>query len=479
MPSFFSRKKQEIGHGKFIAKHSSKVRLIILAIFILAFLAGSLDYPAIWDKAADYLNSEISLGLPHFYKLPFRLGLDLQGGTHLVYQADLSSIEEKERSGSMDGIRDVIERRVNLFGVAEPLVQINKAGDSYRLIVELPGVKDIHQAIKMIGETPYLEFKEERTQQETDDILGRQQAGDEKAKQLDPYFKSTSLTGRYLKKSQLEFDQTTYEPQVGLEFNDEGAKLFSDITSRNVGKRVAIYLDGAPITTPVVQEAIAGGRAQITGNFTAEEAKQLVGRLNAGALPVPITLISQQSVGASLGKISLTQSLKAGLIGLIAVVLFMIIYYRLPGILGVITLGIYGILVLAIFKLIPVTLTLSGIAGFIMSLGMAVDANVLIFERMKEELKAGRSFEGSISEGVKRAWPSIRDGNLTTLITTLILFWFGSSVIKGFALTLSIGVLVSMFTAMVITRIFLKLFIGGRLERVSWLFKGALRNKQD
>ncbi len=440
----------------------SNVRLLVLVIFVLAILAGSLDYPLIWDKAVDYLNSNIGLGLPHFYKLPFRLGLDLQGGTHLIYEANLSDIEEKERQDSMNGIRDVIERRVNIFGVTEPLVQINKVKDSYRLIVELPGVKDIHQAINMIGETPYLEFKEERSQEEAEDILKRQEEGDEEAQKLDPYFKNTSLDGRYLKKSLLEFDQTTYEPHIGLEFNDEGAKIFGDITSKNVGKRVAIYLDGFPISIPVVQEPITGGRAQITGDFTIDEAKKLVQRLNAGALPVKIALISQQSIGASLGEDSLTRSLRAVLIGLIAVALFMIIYYRLPGVLAVMALAVYAILVLAIFKLIPVTLTLAGIAGFILSLGMAVDANVLIFERMKEELKSGRSRGGSISEGFKRAWPSIRDGNVSTLITAAILFWFGTSMIKGFALTLFIGVLVSMFTAIIITKTFLRLVYAHR-----------------
>lgn len=433
------------------SKQKSNIRLIVFLIFVLAILAGSLDYPVIWDKAADYLNNNLGLGIPHFYKLPFRLGLDLQGGTHLIYQADLSGIEEKERQDSMEGIRDVIERRVNLFGVTEPLVQINKSKDSFRLIVELPGVKDIHQAIDMIGETPYLEFKEERPQEE----LEKLQEGE------DP-FKNTELTGRYLKGAQLTFDQNTYQPQVSLEFSDEGAKLFADITTRNIGKRVAIYLDGFPISVPIVQEAITGGKAQITGDFTLDEAKKLVQRLNAGALPVPITLISQQSVGASLGEISLAKSLRAALIGLIAIAVFMVFYYRLPGVLAVIALAIYIVIILAIFKLIPVTLTLAGIAGFILSVGMAVDANILIFERMKEERRAGKGWGGSISDGFKRAWPSIRDGNISTLITAIILFWFGTSIIKGFALTLFFGVLFSMFTAVIVTRTFLRLLYVNR-----------------
>lgn len=470
MGILYSREKPEK------SQQASKVRWLVLGIFVLAILAGSLDYPVLWDKAADYLNyqfEQLKLGIkiPHFYKLPFRLGLDLQGGTHLIYEANLSEIEEKERQDSMEGIRDVIERRVNLFGVAEPLIQINRVKESYRLIVELPGVKDIHEAIDMIGETPYLEFKEELSQEEIDAILKLQEESEEEMPPID-LFNSTLLTGRHLKKAQLEFDQTTYTPQISLEFNDEGAELFGEITERNVGKRVAIYLDGYPISIPRVHEAIIGGRAQITGDFTLEEAKKLVQRLNAGALPVPINLISQQSIGASLGEISLNKSLKAILFGLIAVALFMIFYYRLPGILAVIALVIYTCLILAIFKLIPVTLTLAGIAGFILSVGMAVDANVLIFERMREELKSGKSLGGSISDGFKRAWPSIRDGNISTLITAIILFWFGTSVIKGFALTLFFGVLTSMFTAIVITKTFLKLFVRGKIEKLKWLYGG-------
>lgn len=446
----------------------TKIRVLVLVVFVLAILAGSLNYPNLWDKAADFINSKIDVGIPHFHKLPFRLGLDLQGGTHLIYQADLSGIEEKDRDGSMDGVRDVIERRVNLYGVAEPVVQINKIGENWRLIVELPGVKDVHQAIAMIGETPYLEFKEERTEEEAQEILDAQEKGEREEE--DPYFKYTGLTGRYLKGAQLEFDQTTYQPHIALEFNDEGGELFAEITGRNVEKQIAIYLDGVPISAPVVQETITGGKAQISGKFTVDEAKQLVQRLNAGALPVPITLISQQSVGASLGKDSLERSLRAAITGIIAVILFLLIYYRLPGILAAVALAVYIVLVLSIFKLIPVTLTLAGVAGFILSVGMAVDANVLIFERMKEELRSGKSLGGSIDEGFRRAWPSIRDGNVSTIITALILYGFGTSVIKGFALTLFIGVLISMFTAIVVTRTFLRLFVGGKIEKWKWVF---------
>jgi len=442
----------------------------VLIIFILTIIAGSLDYPVIWDKSVSWINGKIGTNIPKFYKLPFRLGLDLQGGTHLIYQADLSNIDAKERDVSLEGIRDVIERRVNLFGVAEPIVQINRSGESYRLIVDLPGVTDVKSAIDMIGATPYLEFKEQREQAETDEILKRQKEGSSEAANIDPYFKPTQLTGRFLKKAQLAFDQTTNNPHVSLEFTDEGGKIFAELTKRNVGKILAIYLDGAPISTPRVQEEISGGKAQITGNFTLEEAKQLAQRLNAGALPVPIALISQQSIGASLGHDSLVESLKAGIIGFLAILLFMIVFYRLSGFFASLSLIIYVIFLLALFKLIPVTLSLSGIAGFLLSMGMAVDANILIFSRTKEELKAGRNFFDALESGVKRAWPAIRDGNFTTILVGLILFIFGTSFVKGFALTLIIGNIVNIFSAIFITNYFLRSFLGTNLEKIKKLW---------
>jgi len=470
MGLFIKKTKSEIEKTGFIGRKTSKIRLIVLGIFILAILAGSLNYPVLWDKGIDWLNSNLSVGLPHFYKLPFKLGLDLQGGTHLVYQADLSNIDETERDASLDGIRDVIERRVNLFGVAESIVQINKSGGSFRLIVDLPGVTDVFEAIKMIGATPYLEFKEQREQAETDAILKKQEEKDPEALKLDPYFSPTALTGRYLKDAQIAFDQTTNEPHVGLEFTDEGGKIFAELTKKNIGKVLAIYLDGAPISIPRVQEEISGGKAQITGNFTITEAKELAQRLNAGALPVPINLISQQNIGASLGHASLTQSLKAGLIGFLAILLFMIVFYRLSGFFASLSLIIYVIFLLAVFKLIPVTLTLAGIAGFLLSMGMAVDANILIFSRTKEELKAGRNFLDALSNGIKRAWPSIRDGNFTTILVGVILFIFGTSFVKGFALTLILGNLISMFSAIVITNYFIKLFWGTNPEKSNKLW---------
>ncbi|MFH1671575.1 MAG: protein translocase subunit SecD [Candidatus Portnoybacteria bacterium] len=453
---------------------------IILVIFLVAVLAAFFDAPAIWDKGINWINGYVGAEiLPQSYNRPFKLGLDLQGGTHLVYEADLAGLLEKDKSASMQGVKDVIERRVNLFGVAEPVVQVNKVGESYRLIVELAGVKDAFQAIRMIGQTPALDFRVERPQKEAEEILNRQTEIKEKIEKgeglsleeesiliKDPLFEQTPLTGRFLEGSQLQFDQTTGQAQVGLDFDDEGGKIFEELTRENIGKRIAIYLDGVPISVPVVQEAISGGKAQITGSFNLAEAKELAQRLNAGALPVPINLISQQTIGASLGKISLDKSLQAAVWGFVAVLLFMIFYYRLPGLMAGLSLVIYIVLVLAILKLIPVTLTLAGIAGFILSVGMAVDANVLIFERFKEEFKSGKSLGGSIDEGFSRAWPAIRDGNTSTLITSLILYIFATGLVRGFALTLGIGVLVSMFSAIFVTKNFLRFFVGKKIEGI-------------
>lgn len=626
--------------------------------------------------------------LPKVKEVPFRLGLDLSGGTSLTYDADLSAIPVKDRLDAVQGARDVIERRVNMFGVSEPNVQINKtAQGNYQVSVELAGVKDVNQAIKMIGETPLLQFKEvndqrrELTEQEKKDLaafnkkaetkagdalgkvlsggnfselakkfsedentkdkggslgwlsskenpeiiaivekltvgqtnsnlqktssgyeivkledkraktqdgkavtevkaahllicytgttgcesgLDKQQALDKIKKLKDQAntknftdlvkqnstepgardsggelgwfgsgsmvkefetaattmkkgqisdvvetefgyhliykedersvtdyklshilvktrsaadilgstdeWKTTELTGKYLKRATVQFNPQDNSPEVSLDFDSEGAKIFETITGRNINKPVAIFLDGYIISQPNVSQKITGGQAVISGRFDLVEAKTLAQRLNAGALPVPVSLVNQQTIGASLGQSSVDNSMKAGLIGLGLVALFMIIFYRLPGLLSVLALGLYGLLVLSIFKLWPVTLTLSGIAGFILSIGMAVDANVLIFERMKEELRAGKPLGNAINEGFTRAWPSIRDGNYTTLITCFILTQFLTGSIKGFAITLALGILVSMFSAIVVTRNLLRLMITPKFAEMTWLF---------
>lgn len=656
-----------------------KRALLVLALFLVA---GSISYPQGANWLIGRVNALMGAKIPSV-DFPVVLGLDLQGGTHLEYVADLSKVEDKDRASAMDGVRDVIERRVNQMGVSEPTVLTTKSGDQWRLTIELAGVRDINQAIKMIGETPILEFREENpdagralTPDETkamdaenaarvkiaEDVLARVQSSasfDEVARDVqkdhgyvsdaieagwlsenpayaallttlqgqptglvksvvdddaglfavvdikekremgtevrashiliqwsgasrssatstkdearvliekiaseatpenfdalarrysqepgatesagdlgwfkkgdmveafenatfpletgkisgivetefgfhlikktgdrpsedvratliaitkqqssdivdsEPY-KRTDLTGKHLQRATLDFDQQTGSAQVTLQFDGDGSKLFAEITRRNIGKPVAIYLDGTPISIPTVQNEIPSGQASISGNFTIQEAKELAQRLQAGALPVPISLVAQQSVGPVLGAESVSASLAAGLYGFLLVIIFMALFYRLPGVVSVLALVSYGAIVVALFKVIPVTLSLSGIAGFILSIGMAVDANVLIFERLKEELRAEKPMGTAIDDAFARAWPSIRDGNMTTLIVCVVLFLFTSSLIKGFALTLSIGILASMFSAIVITKVLLKLVaLTPLVRKVPWLF---------
>ena len=387
---------------------------------------------------------------------PFHLGLDLSGGSYLLYKADISQLPADQVGDSMDALRDVIERRINLFGVSEPVVGVqtsNLGGEKeHRLSIELPGVTDIAEAIKTIGQTPFLEF---RTQSDAPQNVTV--GADGKAViDANQNFLPTELTGKYLKHAQLTFNQSTGAPEVSITFNDAGAKLFEKITGENIGKVIAIYLDGQVISAPVVREAITGGTAQISGTFTPAEGKELVGRLNSGALPVPISLISTQTVGATLGVEAVHAGMKAALWGLAIVALFLLLWYRLPGLVAVLALSIYIIITLLLYKFIPVTLSAAGIAGFIISIGMAVDANILIFERFREERAQGRTISDAITHGFARAWLSIRDANIASLIISIILFWFGTSLIKGFALTFGLGVLVSLFSAILITKLFLR-----------------------
>lgn len=431
-----------------------KTRITALLILLIGFGIGFFVYKSEMAHAKLAVNTAPT-GVAKF---PFKLGLDLSGGTHLIYNADVSKLDPSQVKDSMGSLRDIIERRVNIFGVSEPSVTVENSGFSNagqdRLIVDLPGVTDVSKAVEMIGQTPILEFKSENP-----DKNAPQQATvgkDGKVNlSLDSQFIETGLTGRFLDHATLEFNQTTAEPVVSLQFNPEGSALFEKITTENVGKRIAIYLDGQVLSAPVVNEKITGGKAQISGGFTPQEAKTLVNRLNSGALPVPISLVSTQTIGPSLGAQAMHAGIRASLIGLLAVAIFLILWYRLPGIIAVIALSIYVAIMLAIFKLLPVTLTAAGIAGFIISIGLAVDANVLIFERLKEELHSGRSIADSTKTGFSRAWFAIRDSNIAHIITGLILFWFGTSLIKGFALVFILGVLVSMFSAITVSRIFL------------------------
>lgn len=547
-----------------------KLWIAFVSIVALAGVSAVIDYPD---------GPDIAWGGKLVRELKVQLGLDLQGGTSLVYEADLSQIQPGEEAEALAGVRDAIERRINAFGVSEPVIQTSRSASSWRVLVELPGITDVNEAIRRIGETPTLEFKTEGEPEPLTDeqrefiqslneqskttaqgLLDRAKAGEDFAtlvkdnsqddanteaggdlgyftrEEMDPAFadaafngvageivpdvvpsqfgyhlikvedhttgkiavldgektaeeaaadpdveavkashllirtlpedpsifgptyNDTGLTGQQLERAAVQFDQTTNTPLVALQFDAEGEKLFAEITAQNIGKSIAIFLDGEAISQPVVNETITGGEAVIEGDFTLDEAKTLARRLNEGALPVPITLVNQRSIGPSLGVEALERSVLAGAIAMVCLAIFMIGYYRYPGVIAMIALTLYGLVLLAIFKLWPITLTLSGIAGFLLSLGMAVDANVLIFERLREELRRGKSLQSAMDDGFKRAWLSIRDSNVSSLITCAILTWFGTSLIKGFALTLAIGILLSLFTAITVTRTLLKLF---------------------
>ncbi|MDD3694309.1 MAG: protein translocase subunit SecD [Candidatus Pacebacteria bacterium] len=458
-----------------------KQRIYALGILLLGILIG-------WNVYSSEMTG----------KKPFRLGLDLSGGSHLVYRADVSALQQGDVASSMDSLRDVIEDRINAFGVTEPNIitesqSIGVEGTEERLVVELPGVTDISEAIEIIGQTPLLVFKTEVSQAEKDAVQDKiselsqdENLTAEKVLELmklqDGLYQDTDLTGRYLERAQLQFNQggqTTggfqTKPIISISFNKEGADLFEKITKENVGKTLAIYLDGNLISAPVVNTAISGGQAVIEGNFSLDEAKEMVGRLNSGALPIPIELISTTTVGPILGHNAVEAGVQAAMIGFLLISITLILWYRLPGVLATIALAVYVAITLWIFKLIPVTLTSAGIAGFVISLGMAVDANILIFERMKEELAAGESLYEAMTIGFKRAWTSISDTNLLGIITAVFLFWFGTTLIKGFALTFGIGIIVSVFSAVTFSRFLLLSFIKKDKESktMRFLFKSG------
>jgi len=438
--------------------------VIAITIFLIFF-----NFPFLWNNISTKIGGP---KLPDFLSKSFRLGLDLEGGSVLTYKADMSSVRSGEEREALSGLKDLIETRVNVLGVSEPKVSLVESLGEQRLVVELAGIKNIEDAKKFIGETPFLEFKEIRSESEREQILkafldkktfnevkdmlcdtGEQFFRFLVATGQDPCYKPTGLTGKYLQRAAVNFQGI--KAGVTLQFNSEGAKIFEELTGKNVGKPLAIYLDGLPLSTPTVQNKISGGNAEITGNFTIEEAQNLTRKLNQGALPVPIKLIGQTTIGASLGKQALDLIVRAGILGFIFIILFMISYYRFAGVFASLALLMYAMFTLALFKLF-VTLTLAGIAGFILSIGMAVDANILIFERTREELRANKNVFLALSQGFERAWPSIRDSNFNTILASASLFFLTSSFVKGFALTLGIGVIVSMFTAITITRFFLK-----------------------
>jgi preprotein translocase subunit SecD len=475
---------------KSVILSSMKTKYITLILFLfLVFFCYIITFPDTYNRKVRILNEKTPFSLPLLEERDFVFGLDLQGGAYLLYQADFEGVPSGERIQRMEGLRNLIERRVNLYGIAESSVQVR----GERLVVEIPGAHDLDRAIDIIGETPFLDFREispeiEKMQEEKieeiasylgkeveeisfEDILGLDESEIENWEIIfDEPYKETNLTGRHLENARVSMHPVTQEPVILLTFNKEGAVLFEEITERNVGKPVATFLDGVLLQEATVQEKISGGEAQITGGFSMEEAYNVARDLRIGALPVPIELISQQSIGPALGEDSLAVSLRAGMLGMLFVAAFMIFVYRLPGLLAVISLSTYVLFVIFLFKVIPITLTLSGIAGFILSIGMAIDANILIISRLREEIRDGKSVFKSVDEGYKRAWSSIRDGNITTLMVAIILFFITTSFVRGFAVTLILGILVSLFCAMIINRLFLTFFEEGRFSKIKDLW---------
>lgn len=424
-------------------------RLVLFFILVLTLLSLFLDLPKIKIKGKEFSHPQINLSI--FKRdLEPKLGLDLAGGVQLVLSADMTNIEKEDRDNALDSAKEIIENRIDALGVAEPQIQTAKTQGQYRLNIEIPGISEIEQAVSTIRRTAHLEFRTQRADAPPEATLAA----------LPLYFEKTNLTGRDLKRTAAAPSTDPQNPGylVQLEFNNEGAKKFEEITRNNLEKPVAIFLDEQLISAPRVQAIISNGSAIITGRFTSQEARQLAIQLNAGALPVPLVIESQTRVGPSIGQQSINQSIFAAAVGVSSVAIFMILYYRLLGIFAFLALFVYTSIVFSIFKLIPVTLTLPGIAGFVLSIGMAVDANILIFERIKEELRWGKPKHEALFAGFDRAWSSIRDSNVSSLITTAILFNFGTGPIRGFALTLAIGILISLFSAITVTRILLRLF---------------------
>lgn len=459
-------------------KQKSRVALLFVVLLTVLAVLINISAPATINFA--FLNPVTFKPTPVHYAykgLPFitnirntafHLGLDLQGGSSITFRADMKDIPQSERQDALNSAQSVIEKRINYYGVSEPVVQTEVVNNDYRIVVQIPGITNVNQAVQLVGQTAKLTFWEGAgslspkqaallaTQSAMLDLQAGRPIGVTGAIGAIP--KETNLSGTDLKQASVTFDTNTGQPQVQLTFSAAGAKKFAEITSNNVGKIVAIALDQQVIEAPRVQQPIVGGNAVITGNFTTDQANSLAIQLNAGALPVSLSVLQQQTIGATLGNSSLEASLIAGILGFVVIMIFMIILYGRLGVIASAALIIYSLLVLSLFRLIPVTLTLAGIAGFILSIGIAVDANILIFERMKEEIRRGRTMVAAIDLGFSRAWPSIRDSNISSLITSAVLFYFGTSIIRGFAVTLALGIIVSMFSAVFVTRTFLRVF---------------------
>ena len=425
-------------------------RISLALIILLTLFALYLDIPKISFFGQYLSHPKIATS---FIKrdLEPKLGLDLAGGVQLVLSADMSKIDEQDRDNALASAQNVIENRINSLGVAEPVVQTAKTSQDYRLIVEIPGITDIDQAVAIVKKNAHLEFK----------VLSDETIKEATTTASPENFVSSGLTGSDLKRAQAGPSRDSQNPSyvVNLEFNQEGTKKLGEITKKHLEQPMAMFLDSEPISwpPPVIRAVITDGNAQISGNFDSSSARQLAIQLNAGALPIPLSIESQSRIGPSLGQVAIQKSIFATIVGLASVAVFMVVYYRVLGLFAIAALAIYTLLVFAIFKIIPVALTLAGITGFVLSIGMAVDANILIFERIKEEIKWGKPKLEAFYAGFDRAWTSIRDSNVSSLITTAILFEFGTGQIRGFALTLAIGILVSMFSAITVTRTFLRI----------------------
>lgn len=446
---------------------------VYIFIIVLTLFAGLIAMPAHYELKIPFINRTLALGSPRFtintkegpktVAFVIKKGLDIQGGMQILLEADMSQIPEADVAAALESTKEVITRRVDLYGIAEPTVRTAVSNNTYRLIVELPGVTNPDEALQLVGQTAKLEFMLVKPIEATDSaMLGMSEVS------------TTGLDGAKLKRSSLQFDPNTGEPVVGIEFTNEGAAIFSKITEENIGQMLAIVLDGSVLMTPQINEAIYSGSAVIQGDFAVEEARQLSIQLNAGALPVPIEVREQRTIKASLGEDSVKKSIIAGVIGLAAVIIFMIAIYGFAGVLASFALLIYALLTIAVYKIIGVTVTVPGIAGLILSIGMAVDANILIFERMKEELRAGKPFARAMELGFGRAWDSIKDANVTTIITALVLinplnltFLNTSGLVRGFGITLLIGVCLGLFTGIVVTRTLVRMFLQAPEEKVS------------
>lgn len=449
----------------------------IVAICVITAVATLLALPEKATITSKLLTSEprdIYFPKPRFtlpggkeisFNQPLKLGLDIKGGMQVVLQTDMSQIPDSEKDQALSMTRDILYRRVDMYGIAEPVVQTARIGEERRLIVELPGVTDPDAALALVGKTAQLDFR-----LVNEAAVASQSAMASESAQVtlsvDEQFIKTDLTGKDLEKATVQLDSTTSEPVILLTFTERGRELFAKITSDNVGEILGIFIDDYPVVLPQISSAILDGNAQMTGSYTMPEAQQLAVQLNAGALPVPISVVEQRTIGASLGEQSVRDSVTAGLVGLLLVLVFMILLYGVRGVVASVALVVYAVITIALYKLMGVTLTLPGIAGLLLSIGMAVDANILIFERMKEERRRGRNFRDSVELGFGRAWDSIKDANLATIITSLVLinpFRFGllntSGLVRGFGITLFVGVLISLFTGVIVSRNLLRLVV--------------------